>query len=98
MQKFIITEDGTMLFGDVELHRYLIPYGDNTCHGGGLWRIDNQQGRIILSGRSFDFGPPEFCYLKRIDTSTLPASLGYPIFYQHEFAGEEFLEPVVCVG
>lgn len=87
-----------MVFGDVKLHRDLIPDGDNICHGGGFWRIDNQRGCVILSGRSFDFGPPEFCYLRRIDTSCVPGSLGYPIFYERQFAGEDILEPVVCVG
>lgn len=66
MQKFIITEDGTMRFVDVRLHRDLIPDGDDTCHGGGFWRIDNQRACIILYGRSFDFGPPEFVFLERI--------------------------------
>lgn len=94
MQKFIITENGTMVFGDVRLHRDLIPYGDTTCHGGGFWRIDNQRGCIILFGRSFDFGSPEFNCLRRIDTTTLPGSLGYPMFYEREFAGEVILEPI----
>lgn len=98
MQKFIITEGGTMVFGDVKLHHDLIPDGDDTCHGGGFWRIDYQRGCIILSGRSFDFGPPEFLYLERIDTTTPPGSLGYPMFYERQFSGEDILEPVVCVG
>lgn len=58
-----------MVFGDVKLHRDLIPDGDDTCHGGGFWRIDNQRGCIILSARSFDFGPPEFLYLERLCSS-----------------------------
>ena len=74
------------------------PDGDDTCHGGGFWRIDNQRGCIILYGRSFDFGAPEFMYLRRIDTSTVPGSLGYPMFYEREFAGEEIMEPVVCIN
>jgi len=96
MRKFIITEDGTLRFGDVSLHRDLIPMGDDTCHGGGFWQIDNQRGIVILSGRSFDFGAPEFSYLRRVDRTEGPGLLGYPIFYLREFAGEEILEPV-CV-
>lgn len=96
MQKFIITESGTLVFGDVKFHRDLIPYGDGACCGGGFWRIDNQRGCIILSGRSFDFGPLEFQRLQRIDTTTLPGSLGYPMFYERQFAGEDIMEPEVC--
>lgn len=95
MQKFIITEGGKLVFGDVKLHRDLIPDGDGACHGGGFWRIDNQRGCILLYGRSFDFGAPEFNYMRSIDKTTLPASLGYPMFYEREFAGEEILEPIM---
>lgn len=95
MNKFIITQNGTLVFGDVHLHRDLIPEGDDTCHGGGFWTIDNQCGITLLYGRSFDFGAPEFQFLKNIDEISLPASLGYPIFYKREFAGEEILEPVI---
>lgn len=94
MQKFIITESGTIVFGDVKLHRELIPFGDNTCHGGGFWKIDNQRGCVILYGRSFDFGPPDFLFLKRIDTTTPPGSLGYPMFYERQNDGELILEPI----
>ena len=95
MNKFIITQDGVMEFGDVHLHRDLIPHGDSTCFGDGFWRIDNQRGIIILYGRSFDFGAPDFTQLRRINETVMPASLGYPMFYQREFAGEEVLEPIV---
>ena len=94
MNKFIISEDGTLLFGDVRLHRDLIPSGDDTCHGGGFWLIDDHNGRIELYGRSFDFGAPDFSRLRRILTDDVPACLGYPMFYRREFAGEEILEPV----
>lgn len=94
MNKFIITQDGTLEFGDVRLHMDLLPRGDDTCHGGGFWLIDNQNGRILLYGRSFDFGAPEFSFLQRINTDEMPACLGYPMFYKREFAGEEILEPI----
>lgn len=93
--KFIISLSGTLLFGHVSLHRDLIPDGEGTCHGGGLWRIDNQRGCVILYGRSFDFGAPEFSYLQRIDRSTIPGSLGYPMFYSRDFCGQEILEPII---
>ena len=94
MNKFIITESGVLEFGDVQLHRELIPHGENTCHGGGFWRINHQRGIIELYGRSFDFGAPEWSYLKRINETIIPASLGYPMFYKREFCGEEILEPI----
>lgn len=94
MRKFIITEDGTLLFGDVALHRDLIPEGDDTCHGGGFWQIDNQKGIVLLTGRSFDFGAPEFSYFKRVDRNSIPGKLNYPIYYRWEFEGKEILEPI----
>lgn len=94
MQKFIITMDGTLVFGDVSLHRDLIPDGQNECYGGGFWNIDNQRGIILLSGRSFDFGAPVFSQLRRIDRSMPPGSLGYPVFYQKRVFGMEVLQPV----
>lgn len=93
--KFIITLDGVLKFGNVYLHRELLPEGHTTCHGGGLWKIDNQSGRIILYGRSFDFGLPDFDCVKRISKAEHPASLGYPIFYQRTFADETILEEVL---
>lgn len=91
--KFIITLDGTLRFGTVSLHKDLLPAGDQSCHGGGLWKIDNQRGIIILHGRSFDFGMPEFEYFKRVSAEG-PGALGYPIFYQRYFGEEEVLEPI----
>ena len=39
-QKFIITDDGELRFGNVYHHRNLLRW-DESCHyGGGLWRID----------------------------------------------------------
>lgn len=98
MNKFIITEDGTLKFGDVEYHRDLIPQGDSTCHGGGFWHLDNRRQIILLYGRSYDFGVPEFSNLRKIDTSRFPADLRLPIFYQRQFCNEEILEPVDVIA
>ena len=92
--KFIITLDGELKFGNVFLHRELLPHGHTTCHGGGLWKVDNHHGRVLLYGRSFDFGLPDFEFVRRIDRSEPPGSLGYPIFYQRSFADEEVLEEI----
>lgn len=93
--KFIITMDGELRFGNVYLHRELLPEGQEECHGGGLWKIDNQRGCIILYGRSFDFGLPDFEFVHSINRGEFPGSLGYPIFYMRSFAEQEILEPVI---
>lgn len=93
--KFIITQGGELKFGNVFLHRELLPKGDDTCHGGGLWKVDNQNGRVILFGRSFDFGLPDFEYVTWVNRCVPPGSLGYPMFYQRTFADEEILEPIM---
>ena len=66
-QKFIITNDGVLKFGHVYLHRDMLPIGEDDCHGGGLWKIDHSRNAILLFGRSFDFGGPDFNYVRRID-------------------------------
>ena len=69
MQKFIITLDGELRFGDVRLHRDLLPWGDEECHGGGFWTLNAEGTGIDLYGRSFDFGPADFGQLRCIDWS-----------------------------
>lgn len=66
-KKFIITEEGVLKFGVVDLHRDLIEIGQDTCYGGGLWTIDHSRNAVILYGRSFDFGGPDFTRMKQID-------------------------------
>ncbi|MGM9798630.1 MAG: hypothetical protein ACI3ZY_13865 [Parabacteroides sp.] len=94
-RKFIITLDGEIRFGTVYLHRDLLPAGDPVCFGGGLWEVDKERQCIILFGRSFDFGTPDFSYAKRINKTTFPGNLGYPLFYRRNHLGEEQLEPVL---
>lgn len=60
MQKFIITNGGELRFGDVHLHKDLLPWGASDCLGGGLWKINAGGMGIGLYGRSFDFGPADF--------------------------------------
>ena len=69
MQKFIITNDGELRFGNVHLHKDLLPWGDDECYGGGLWKINAGGMSIDLYGRSFDFGAPDFDKVHRIDWS-----------------------------
>ena len=70
-QKFIINRDGVLKFGRVYLHRDMLSPGEQCTYGGGLWKIDEGRGAIVLYGRSFDFGPPDFDFVTRIDWSGL---------------------------
>ena len=68
-QKFIINRDGVLKFGRVYLHRDMLSPGEQCTYGGGLWKIDEGRGAIVLYGRSFDFGPSRFrlCETDRLD-------------------------------
>ena len=70
-QKFIINREGVLKFGHVYLHRDMLAPGEQCTYGGGLWKIDESRGAIVLYGRGFDFGPPDFDYVKQIDWSGL---------------------------
>ena len=39
MQKFVITKEGELRFGDVRLHKDLLPWGEVECYGGGFWKV-----------------------------------------------------------
>ncbi len=57
--KFIITTGGHLRLGMVTLHRDLLqPHED--CLGGGFYEFDYTSGMVILSGKSFDYGPPRW--------------------------------------
>ena len=73
-QKFIINQDGVLKFGRVYLHRDLLSQGEECPYGGGLWKIDEGRGAILLYGRSFDFGAPDFYHLCRVEWS--PVGVG----------------------
>lgn len=88
--KFIITGDGVLRFGTVYLHRELLKCGEKCVYGGGLWKIDEGRGVVVLYGRSFDFGPPDFDYVSRIEWGTLgsPRTL---LYQPHWPDGETFI-------
>lgn len=92
--KFIITNSGELIFGNVYLHRELLPKGEDSCLGGGLWKIDNQNGRMILYGKSFDFGYPELDAIRKVDRSDFPGNMNLPMFYLRKWVEEDVLEPV----
>lgn len=92
-QKFIITDEGMLLFGNVYLHRDLLPAYNDTCYGGGLWRVDHERKMILLYGRSFDFGGPDFTMLRSVDRDGI-GGCAYPIFYLPMWPHEEPMELV----
>ena len=93
-QKFIINQDGVLKFGNVYLHKDLLSHREKCIYGGGLWKIDHSRNAILLYGRSFDFGPPDFSYVKRIDWSGVggtPQSL----LYLPQWPDETIVQPIM---
>ena len=66
-QKFIINQDGVLKFGHVYQHRNLLYLSESCPYGGGVWKLDEGRRCILLYGRSFEFGPPSFERIKRIE-------------------------------
>ena len=58
-RKFVLTSHGYLRIGVVHMHRDLLQPGDHPM-GGGFWDIDYTANRLVLSGRSFDFGEPQW--------------------------------------
>ena len=83
--KFIITDGGHLRFGMVTLHRdLLLPHED--CLGGGFYEFDYVGNRMLLSGKSFDYGPPRW---SRVKTLLVPESLqGMTIVYRDHWGDE----------
>ncbi len=92
-QKFIINQDGVLRFGHVYLHRDMLASDERCVYGGGLWKIDEGRGAILLYGRSFDFGPPDFDYVRRIEWSGIGVK-PIPLFFLPNWPDEETLVPV----
>lgn len=83
--KFIITTGGHLRLGMVTLHRDLLqPHED--CLGGGFYEFDYAGNILVLSGKSFDYGPPHW---GKVDVLLVPeAYRGIPIVYRDHW-GEE---------
>ncbi len=92
-QKFIINQDGLLRFGRVYLHRDLLASNEQCVYGGGLWKVDEGRGAILLYGRSFDFGPPYFDCVRRIEWSGIGGK-PVPLFFLPNWPDEDTLEPV----
>ncbi len=94
-QKFIITRRGILRIDHVAMHRHLLQPAD-ACLGGGFWRIDPLKQQLVLSGRSYDFGPPLWSYLIRNNvTLQVPRTYrGLAIVYLPDYPEE----PMVAVS
>ena len=79
MRKFIITSDGEFKYGDVTMHKDLLGPSD-TCIGGGFYEFDYVSNRLLLTGRSYDFGYPQW---DDIEVLRLPEALrGLAVLYE----------------
>jgi hypothetical protein len=79
MQKFIITQDGVFKYGNVRMHKDLLEAGDS-CYGGGFYEFDYISNRLLLSGRSYDFGTPMWHH---IDILKMPEAFrGLTVLYE----------------
>lgn len=92
MQKFIVTGQGRLKFGDVSLHKHLLLPGE-TCLGGGVYEFDCINRRMLLSGRSYDFGRVSW---DKVEKLLVPESLsGFDIYYEDlpvsDFAPVEYV-------
>lgn len=79
MRKFIVTSEGKFKFGDVNMHKDLLSSGE-ICIGGGMYDFDYVHGKMLLYGKSYDFGRVKWTYVQSL---LLPSSLrGLSIFYE----------------
>lgn len=92
-QKFIINQEGVLKFGHVYLHRDLLKVGEQCLYGGGLWKADESRRAILLYGRSFDFGLPDFDHVHRIEWNGIGGN-PMPLFYVPNWPNEDILIPV----
>jgi len=92
-QKFIITQDGVLKFGNVYQHSDLLEWGAECPYGGGLWKRDEGRRAILLYGRSFAFGAPDFNHVRRIDWRGVGGTPS-PLLYVPRWPNEDSLIPV----
>ena len=92
-QKFIITDEGELKFGNVYHHRNLLRWEQDCPYGGGLWRVDEARGAVVLYGRSFEFGAPSFEGLKYVNWDGIDG-IERPLFYQPHWPYDETLVAV----
>lgn len=87
--KFIITDTGCLRLGMVNMHKDLLLSGEE-CLGGGYYEFDYVSSRLLLSGRSYDFGRPQWRWLDRL---RIPAAYsGLRILYSSDRAWDNALD------
>ncbi len=85
--KFVITAGGMLRLGMVNMHKDLLQHGD-VCLGGGFWEIDYVANRLLLDGRSFDYGEPRWSRVKEL---VVPKSYeGMRIYYRGGAMADDF--------
>lgn len=92
-RKFIITDKGILRFGVVYQHRELLEWGETCPFGGGLWDVDAHREAVLLYGRSFAFGAPDFAAVTSVDWG----SLGYgpwPLLFLPHWPSKDVQQPV----
>lgn len=94
-QKFIINQYGVLKFGRVYQHRDLLGWGEECPYGGGLWKKDDERRAILLYGRSFAFGTPDFSQLRRIEWAGAGGTPS-PLFFLPHWPDEDMLIPVTA--
>jgi hypothetical protein len=83
--KFIITSSGHLRLGMVTLHRDLLMAYEQ-CLGGGFYEFDYAGNRLLLSGKSFDYGPPRW---GKVETLKIPEAFsGVTILYRDAWGDE----------
>lgn len=83
--KFIITSKGYLRLGMVTLHRDLLMEHED-CLGGGFYELDYVGNRLVLSGKSFDYGPPRWSKVEMLQVPE--AYRGMSIIYRDARGGE----------
>ena len=79
--KFIITQEGYLRLGIVNLHLDLLTDKDQ-CIGGGYYEVDLVNNKLILSRISYDYGPPKWDWL---ETLKVPSEYrGFQIEYESD--------------
>ncbi len=92
-KKFVITNEGKLKFGMVYHHRDLLRWDESCPYGGGLWRVDDVRGVVVLYGRSFEFGEPSFSNLSFVDWDSIDGK-ERQLFYQPHWPYDEMLVAV----
>ena len=77
--KFIITLDGVLRLGMVNLHKDLLQPGDQ-CIGGGYYRFDYIANRLLLDRASYDYGTPKWHLLDTLKVTFCISGAGHCIF------------------